>query len=573
LASIFPGNNIGDPIVIYDEMADRFLITEFDNSPNGFNVAVSQGPDPVNDGWYVYTTGFGTGQFPDYTKFSVWPDAYYVTANIGTRRVFAVEREKMLVGDPAQFQSFFLTGISTFGFYSPQGFHHTGGSHPELGNFSVVYMQDDAWSGVANDHLKIWTINVDWETPGNSSISAPQEIPVTDFIGVFDGGSFSNLSQPAGPDIDALQATIMNQAQFRQFDGYNSAVFNFVVDTDPTAGELAGVRWYELRQDESGDPWTIFQEGTYTAPAGRDAFSASMAMDIYGNIGMAYSSVSTTEMISIRYTGRLKDDTSGDMTFAEELIAQSTQNNPGNRFADYVHLTVDPSNAKDFWHIAEYFNPNRRDYVGAFNFGPAQIPANDVAIVDILPDSGELTAAEDITITIKNYGTTTQTTIPVSYSVDGGAPVAEVYTGSIAPGATETFTFSVPADLSIMDQLYRIETLTALVGDEAPDNDYYAENTRNVAVLSVSDLEFDNAELLVTSTDNKNFDILLQTTYDDVLPLSVYDINGKLLVFNNLVNQGNRFQYDLNMSYMSSGVYLVKIGSGEIEKTAKIIVK
>ena len=88
LGTIFPGNAIGDPIILYDELADRFIITEFDASPNGFNVAVSQGPDPVNDGWHVYTTGFGTGQFPDYTKFSVWPDGYYVTANIGTRRVF-----------------------------------------------------------------------------------------------------------------------------------------------------------------------------------------------------------------------------------------------------------------------------------------------------------------------------------------------------------------------------------------------------------------------------------------------------------------------------------------------------
>ncbi|MAP54029.1 T9SS type A sorting domain-containing protein [Altibacter sp.] len=573
LATIFPGNAIGDPIVLYDEMADRFLITEFDASPNGFNVAVSQGPDPVNDGWYVYTTGFGTGSFPDYTKFSVWPDGYYVTANIGTRRVFAVEREEMLEGNPAQFQSFQLGGIVTSGFFSPQGFHHTGGSHPEPGNFNVVYLQDDAWAGVGDDHLKIWTINVDWDTPGNSTISAPQELTTADFISVFDGGSFSNLSQPSGPDIDALQATIMNQAQYRQFDGYNSVVFNFVVDTDPTAGELAGIRWYELRQTESGMPWTIHQEGTYITPtAGRHAFAGSMAMDIYGNIGLGYSSVSTAQSVSVRYTGRLQGDALGTMTFAEGLIGQGSGNNNNLRYADYTHLTVDPSNARDFWFIDEYFNSNRRDIVGAFNLENT-LPANDVAIVNITPDSGELSNAEDITVTIKNYGTATQTNIPVTYSVDGGTLVSETYTGSIAAGATDTYTFTVPADLSIENQLYRIETNTNLAGDNFTDNDYYAENVRNEVLLSVSDLEIANAEMIISSTDNKRFEIVLNTSYGDVLPISVYDINGKILVFNNLVNQGNKFTYDLDMSYVASGVYLVKMGSGSFEKSAKIIVK
>ena len=152
---------------------------------------------------------------------------------------------------------------------------------------------------------------------------------MTPFIGVFDNGSFSNLRQPGGGRpirIDALQATIMNQAQFRKFGSHNSAVFNFVVDTDASSNKLAGVRWYELRQTVDSGPWTVYQEGTYTVPGGvRHAFSASMAMDIYGNIGMAYTSVGSDpgEEISIRYTGRLADDMPlGDMTFSEELIFQ-----------------------------------------------------------------------------------------------------------------------------------------------------------------------------------------------------------------------------------------------------------
>lgn len=70
----------------------------------------------------------------------------------------------MLLGNESQFVGFPLTGITTSGFYSPQFFHVTDDNLPAAGNATVVYMQDDAWSGVSEDHLKLWTVDVDWET-------------------------------------------------------------------------------------------------------------------------------------------------------------------------------------------------------------------------------------------------------------------------------------------------------------------------------------------------------------------------------------------------------------------------
>ena len=46
--------------------------------------------------------------------------------------------------------------------------------HGTSGGATVVYMQDDAWSGVSEDHIKLWIINMDWENTGNSTVSAPQ---------------------------------------------------------------------------------------------------------------------------------------------------------------------------------------------------------------------------------------------------------------------------------------------------------------------------------------------------------------------------------------------------------------
>ena len=398
LGTIFPGETLGDPVVVYDNFADRFIIMEFSNSPNGFLIAVSQGPDPVNSGWFTYR--FNTGTFPDYEKLSIWSDGYYITANKDQNSpdsndvVFAVNRDQMLAGEAsAQQIGFPLPGAETNGFYSPGGSNATGTTLPPVGvGHSIIYLQDDSWNGVSTDHLKVWTTNVDWANPGNSSISQPQEITTAPFDSVFDGGSFQNLDEPGnGPDIDALQATMMYMTQYRRFGTHNSMVLNFVVDLDGT-DSLAGIRWYELRQTADSQPWTIFQEGTYSQPDGLSAFCGSIAQDSQGNIGLAYTVVSSTVFTSLRYTGRQANDPLGTMTMAEEVSADGdAQNNRGDgRYGDYGQMTIDPLDDMTFWHIAEYMkgpSPNvRRSHVVAFKIEPAIIdeeapstPANLVA--------------------------------------------------------------------------------------------------------------------------------------------------------------------------------------------------
>ncbi len=376
LGTILPGT-MGDPIVMYDPFADRFLITEFYS--NGFDVAVSKGADPVNSGWWVYR--FATNTFPDYPKFSVWSDGYYITANkdqgsAGTSQVvFALERDKMLIGNTSALMlGFPLTGIVTSGFYSPLGFNANGPTMPLPGNAPIVYMQDDAWSGVTSDHLKIWSVNVNWTTPSSSTISSPQILPVAIFDGLFDGGSFSNLPQPSGSDIDCLQATIMYMAQYRRFATYNTVVFNFVVDLD-NADNHAGIRWYELRQTTAGAPWTIYQEGTYAQPGGHSAFCGNMCMDIYGNIGMAYTVVSSTQNPALRFTGRLASDPLGTMTLVEDTFINGTSIDPSSRYGDYAQMTIDPVDGRTFWSISEYFASGRKNRASTFQIAPPTLTA------------------------------------------------------------------------------------------------------------------------------------------------------------------------------------------------------
>ena len=162
----------------------------------------------------------------------------------------------------------------------------------------------------------------------------------------------------------------MNQAQFRKFDTYNSALFNFVVDMDASGGELAGIRWFELRQDADNEPWSVYQEGTYSAPDGRHAWHGSMIIDGLGNIAMGYTSMAgpttpnpTDFRISSYYTGRFNGDANGVMTVNEELIAAGNANIPSTRYGDYGKMDIDPSDDTTFWFINEYMNSGRKGVV------------------------------------------------------------------------------------------------------------------------------------------------------------------------------------------------------------------
>ncbi|MDA8626062.1 GEVED domain-containing protein [Flavobacteriaceae bacterium] len=545
LSTLFGNDESGDPIAMYDSEADRYIITSMGSS--GLNFAISQTNDPILGGWHVYNAmSFGTdGQFPDYPKYSIWSDGYYCTTNTSANNLYVLERDKIIDGDPtASIQGFNAPQMITSGFASAQVLDITNDDHPAAGNATMVYMQDDAWNQVFTDHLKIWTINIDWENPNNSSMSTPYQLPTSSFTSVFDGGSFANLTQSSGPDIDAMQATLMNQAQFRKFPTHNSAVFNFVVDVLSGSDEQAAVRWYELRQDADGEPWVIYQEGTYTAPDGRHAFGASMAMDIQGNIGMGYTSMSETAPITLRYTGRYANDPSGQMTIEENLIGQSNATNPNTRYADYAHMSVDPSNDKTFWFISEYFKPGRRDLVGTFQI--AANYANDIGVVSVdTPVSGLLSNSESVTVSIFNYGEDAVSNFDVSYQLDSGTVITETYSGTVESTETVQHTFSTTADLSTVGQTYVINSYTSLSGDEDSSNDGVTEDIQH---LNPNDLGV--TEILS--------------------PISGTNLSANELVTIEITNFGGAEQSNFEVSYELNGEQVTETVDGPLAGNSSI---
>jgi subtilisin-like proprotein convertase family protein len=495
--TIFPNGGCCDLTVSYDNRANRWVLTFLGG---GVQIAVSNGPDPINDGWTTYTYTVVN----DYNKLSIWSDGYYLTENTGAaEKLHVFDRDAMLNGDlDAAIQSFVLPGIVTSGFHSPQALNITDNNFPNIGNCPIVYLQDDAFGGgITQDHVKLWTCTVDWDNPTNSIVSAASQLgidagtgTVTPFVSVFDGGSFANLAQPnGGASIDALQGIIMNQAQFRKFQTYNSGLFNFVVDVAAGPTKQAGVRWYEIRQAGDGQPWSIFQEGTYTAPDNKHAWNASLAMDSAGNIGMGYSTMSSPNStdpnirVSTVYTGQTAGTANtnpGIMNVSEEIIMLGNANIPGVRYADYSKIDVDPSNDKEFWFVNEIMSNGRKNIAGVFQI--ATDTSNDVGVVAINNPSpiGTFTNTQEISVTLYNYGTNTAANFEVAYQIDGGTVITEIYPGTLAPDTFDNFTFTTTADMSAITT-FTVNAETNMTTDEDTGNDFTVCQVQNIAANDI----------------------------------------------------------------------------------------
>ncbi len=516
--SIFPNGGCCDLTASYDNTADRWVLSFLGN---GAQIAVSSGPDPLNDAWTVYTYS----PVVDYQKLSVWHDGYYMTDNAnGAFHVF--ERSEMLLGNPnAQLVSFNLPGWQSDGFDAPQFFNLSHDAQIS-GPATIVHMADDSWASVAqDDHLKLWSVTMDWTNPNNSSVTNPIRLgvdangiadgSVTPFISTFDGGAFDNLTQPGGQDIDALQWIIMNQAQLRKFPTHNSALFNFVVDTDGGAGELAGVRWYELRQTAEGQPWTIYQEGTYLAPDGRHAWNASMIMDGQGNIGMGYTSMSgpdtpNTVRVGSYFTGQMATSSgTGIMDVSEGIIMAGDANIPGfARYGDYSKIDIDPADDKKFWFVNELMQNGRKNICGVFQLAPKT--NDDVGIVSIdSPTDGDLTSAESITVTVFNYGQNDASGFDVTYQINGGALISEPFPGILPSGSAVSFTFSSTADFSVEGQSYQITACTNYAIDEETTNDCTSKDVTHLLTNDLSIVQI-NSPVSGTALSNETVSVTIE---------------------------------------------------------------
>jgi hypothetical protein len=480
-----PSNN-GDPIVMYDQLADRWFVSEF--GALGADLGLAIGVSETNDPTGAYNVWqFDMGAFPDYPHYGIWHDGYYGTANyagLNKTAAFVMERDAMLDGAASpKFVLFDLPGVvsNPLGVKSAEPANLLGTDYDPESPGYITYQQDDGWAAaITYDHLKIWEINMDWNVVGNSTISDPLEIPTDAFdAGEIFGDGNGAIRQPNTSRRLAGHGGIISfAANYRQFDTHNSWLITFNTFID--AAETGGIRWIELRNDDS-NPWEIYQEGTYSIADGHSRVMSSAAIDAEGNIAMAYTTASVNLPVSLRYTGRFDGDPLGTMTVAETIII----NGPGvrtntNRYGDYSHMTMDPDNFT-FWYTGDYFASNNfwRTQIASFRiFGPF---ANDVGVVAITsPEDGVLSGSETVEVSIRNFSPDPITNVPVELRVDGSLVASETFSGTINSNEIVTYQFSQSVNLSTAGQTYAIDARTTLGGDGYNPNNGFTKDVMHL---------------------------------------------------------------------------------------------
>ena len=542
-------DGLGDPVVLYDRLADRWMLTEFSSNGNQLCVYISQTADPTGSYYnYAFTA---VHDFPDYPKYGVWPDAYYVGTNEGPSHFYALDRNAMLTGAAATMQNFAGTNLSGFGFQMIIPSDLDGATPPPAGSPNYFMRHRDTEThGQGNcpvdtggDCLEIFEFTVDWNTPANSGINGPIPIQIAEFDSDLCGlSSFYCFPQPgSSTTLDPLREVVMNRLQYRNFGTHEVLVGNFVTDVD--GSDHGGIRWFELRKS-GAEQWSLYQEGTY-APDASHRWMGSIAMDGSGDIAVGYNvSDASATYPSLRYTGRLNSDPLNTMPQGEYSIVAGSSPNGSNRYGDYSAMGVDPADDCTFWFTGMYNSAaNWSTRIASFkfdsctgamspNFGMVTTPATqDICYPDAAGYTIDLAAVGGFTgdvnlVASGNPGTATFTystvTLDGSSALDiTGAAVGNysfdvIGTGVTTPTLVQTNTIglnvfagtpSVPTLVAPVNGASDIPTLPTFVWNTLSDATSYfiqiatdANFTNIVDSATVATNEYTTAVVLNTST-------------------------------------------------------------------------
>ena len=448
--------NSGDPIVVFDKVASRWLISQFTTGVSGGSyfqcVAISTTANAAGTykRWAFAVPG---GNFGDYPHFGVWSDAYYMMAHAFTSTsggyvgaIFAaMDRTKMLAGDPTATWQVILDPSE--GGHMPADLD--GFAPPPTGAPGIFL-------SLHTEGMFVYRMKVDFATPANTVKTKQATVPVAPATGACGGGG-ACIPQPSTTQaVSSLADRLMFRAAYRNFIDHESLIVSHSVDPS-IAGVVSGVRWYDFRLSGNSDATCatypcIYQQGTVAdIPNGRSRWMPSIAMDAGENVLVGYSATGQqagTDNHSIRYTGRIKADPLGTMTVPETTIATGTANNTNARWGDYSSMSVDPIDDCTFWYVSQYFTVagNWSTRIASANWptgaGSGQCPAGGCLLRPATaPTIGTATVPGDNQITITWTGIAPA---PGSYAIEraeGACGSEGVYRPLAArSGASTSFT-------------------------------------------------------------------------------------------------------------------------------------
>jgi hypothetical protein len=374
-------HNDGDPVVSYDILSGRWILSQFVvGAAPAFShqcIAVSQTQDALGK-YFLYDFVTDKDNFVDYPHTGVWPDGYYMTTHVFNAagdthlfsRVYVFEREKMLQGKPARKVSANFKeygGRIQYGMLPadldsltpppPGEASFVLGPHPSDNSLTASTRVAVTWGATPTIALTEATIaNIAYrDAPCAGDFTARQCVPEP---------------PPATPQdyLDNIGRHFMYRLAYRN-DGtvdqpQESMVANITVLGRPSFGQHSAIRWFEFRNagNSTASP-TIYQQRTYD-PDGNWRWLGSIAMDKAHNVALGYSISSTGVKPSINVAGHrgggILGSMGGEVTLQD---GQGVQQGGGNRWGDYSAMTLDPVDQCTFYYTNEYLKTD-----GAFNW-------------------------------------------------------------------------------------------------------------------------------------------------------------------------------------------------------------
>ena len=354
--------NQGDPVVVYDETNDRWVLTQFafDNNLTTFAqcVAVSQTGDPTG-AYNRYEFDFDSIGFPDYPKHGVTTESVTMIANIFRKR-----------GPNFRFSGTYLGAIDKAAMYAGQSATLVG-SNIGSGEFGFLPGDLDDPSGTAgfqsaifgtamsnSGSFDIWEIDVNWNNPNAATVSQIDTVSISTFDSTLCGASRGACITQCngGPALESLSDRLMARLKIRDFGTHKSMVASHTVDVGSGRG---GIRWYEFRASSGANDFSLHQESTYGPNDGLNRWVPSIAIDAAGNIGLGYLVSGPSECLGSRVNGQTAAASgTGTLDSGEQTCRVGVTEQTGSaRSGDYSSTNVDPVTGT-FWHTNEYGQRN-----------------------------------------------------------------------------------------------------------------------------------------------------------------------------------------------------------------------
>lgn len=461
----------GDPVVLYDPLADRWMISQFEvnDVPGHQCIAISTTPDPTGS-YYAYDFVMPSSDFQDYPHYGVWTDGYYLTTNqfnqAGTAflgaGLFAFDRVKMLAGDPTAsyvYKNIFTVDPNAGGILPTD---IDGFTPPPAGlpNRAMEFRADEFGAG-ESDGIRTYELVPNYATPASSTFTVRTDIPLAPFDARAPTGTGSrNVVEQQGVAstsyLDAISDRVMFRMGYRnlgtQAAPVNSWVGNFTVNVSGVAPTNAatfqtGIRWFELRSSDASTLGTVRDQGTQNTAPGNGAtginnWMGSIAQDNQGNIALGFSQSGTTSLANIVIAGRTGAATGGVLNEGEATFfaAGGAQSSTSGRWGDYSSMSVDPVDECTFWYSTEYYQASSSGSwstrIGKFILPGCTAPAKGLIAANVT-NCANGQPLPGATVTVGGHTRTTTATGALQSNV-GLAPGDYVATASKATYTTVT---------------------------------------------------------------------------------------------------------------------------------------